>query len=175
MCTGKPHDGSFDFGKCRLRAPLSGEGASCSASKPCEAGLVCVGMLRWSNGEGTCSPGWMQTTLRSDGPLAVTGPKQEQHVVVYGQATVPVDVQLSVKVAHSSLSSLRITLSDPYGDNVVSYWDGTKETVFPDSKVMGNSGDASINGKWTLVVENVDGKGSGEVTSWSLYLTSRWD
>jgi Proprotein convertase P-domain/Somatomedin B domain len=176
-CFGIPGDGSGPFGKCNSSAAISGEGASCSATQPCKANLVCAGQEIWT--EGNCVPTWMKGSYENASaqsiPLGIGGVTSS--VVVYGLATVPVDIAVDLKITHPRPSDLTITLTDPNGA-VSTVWKQAS-TLGPDLNqrllVKDNSRDDMVNGRWTLKV--VDGKtgASGTLKKWTLELTSRWD
>lgn len=175
-CFGQPHDGSSPFGKCVDPTPVPGEGASCDRFSPCAEGLICAGFTLW--GEGTCNPQWMagRFEFRSSVPIADGGTPTAPSLVVYGLASVPVDLDVTVHIEHPRPTDLRVTLTDPNGDSAV-LWDRTTELQrFSRSFVTnGISRDDAVNGRWHLHFEDLVAGQSGTIERWSLFVTSRWD
>ena len=176
-CVGIPSDGSTSKGKCNSTAHLPGEGADCSAAKPCGADLICAGQEIW--GSGNCVPSWMAAALTGNGNTAIPddGTTVSDAVVVYGLATVPVDIVVQFEVSHPRPADLKITLTDPNGWPSV-LWDQAASSG-PDlnRRIVGVSNplDDQVNGRWTLSVADLTTGVSGSLKSWSLALTSRWD
>jgi len=177
-CTGRPSDGSTEFGKCYSLRNYEGYWRECNEATPCEEGLFCSG-LTWG-GDGWCSPDWMQDTfyndtqryIPADGSIVATG------VVVCGQASVPMDIIVDMDLRHDRPQDLWIALYDPNGADAV-LWDGPNEggRDMPTSFVaMGSiSRDDQVNGRWLLRVKNVGGGGVGNLYSWQAWISSRWD
>lgn len=99
-------------------------------------------------------------------------------VIVQGQATVPVDLEVDLDVSHPDMHALRIRLVDPNGTQAL-LWDGPASagSTFPPHIVVDNgiSRDDSVNGRWTLRIDNAAGTQAGLLKGWTLKLTSRWD
>lgn len=177
-CTGYVEQYGVNLGKCYPVNDPPGYWTQCSESDPCGPDLFCSGLTMWN--VGFCSPMWMQDSFTNetqryipqDGSTVVTG------VVVYGQASVPMDLVVDLDLRHDDPHALRITLLDPQGTDAV-LWDGPNRggQPFPSSFVaLGNiSRDDMVNGSWRLVVENLTGSGLGNLHSWQLWVTSRWD
>lgn len=177
-CTGFVNDGSTEYGKCYTRADYPGYWEDCNASTDCADGMFCSG-LTWGGG-GWCSPDWMQDTfynntqryIPADGSVVATS------VVVYGQATVPMDIVVDLDLRHDRPQDLRVVLYDPQGTDAV-IWDGPNEggRAMPTSFIaMGNiSRDDYVNGRWLLRVTNVGGGGLGNLYSWQMWISSRFD
>lgn len=177
-CTGVPYDGSTPWGRCVASTSAPGEGESCSPSRPCSGTLLCVGLELF--GEGSCSPAWMsgswvdaEGAALPDATSAAAG-VLERSQVVYGLATVPVEIVVELDIAHARPADLRITLVDPNGvEGLVA--DGAAGPLPTRALVSGIPGDDSVNGRWTLrVADRASGK-TGDLKSWTLQLTSRWD
>ncbi len=178
-CYGVPHDGSGHYGKCIDTTPIPGEGASCDQWTPCADGLICAGWTLW--GEGTCNPQWMAQRFEFESSLAIHDVPAggiAPWVVVYGLASVPVDIEVVVHIDHPRPQDLRVTLVDPNGDSAV-LWDRSPELAEWNRSFVttgGISRDDEVNGRWHLRVEDmVAGGGEGTFLSWSLFVVSRWD
>jgi hypothetical protein len=177
-CAGIPNDGSGENGKCYPVRDWPGYWRDCDDANPCEEGMFCSG-LTWGGG-GWCSPPWMQDTfynntqrfIPQDGSIVATS------TVVYGQASVPMDIVVDMDLRHDRPEDLWIALYDPNGADAV-LWDGPNEggRAFPSSFVaMGRiSRDDTVNGRWLLRVKNVRGRGLGNLYSWQMWISSRWD
>lgn len=176
-CTGIPNDGSGEHGKCYDPSPIPGSDASCSPTEPCGDDLTCLGIVAWGNG--FCVPAWqrdvfeniVQRYIPPDGDVVATG------VVVYGQATVPVDISLTHDIRHSDPHALRVTLRSNNGDESV-MWDGPNESGDMPETFTNNCcipSDDYGNGRWTVLIENVTGAGLGNSHGWVLDITSQWD
>jgi len=174
-CMGRPSDGSTLNGKC-VR-PDAGTGRSCDRYTPCPSEERCAGWTLW--GEGTCVAGWMADRFMG----ATTGaiPESPSHgvyssAVVYGLASVPVDIEVQVHIVHPRMTDLRVTLTDPNGDSAV-LWDRSPElSDWSRSFVpMGISRDDEVNGRWTLHVEDLVTGETGELRHFQLFIVSRFD
>ena len=178
-CTGIPRDGSADLGVCRPVATPPEAGPTCSLASPCGAATVCAGLtLGW--GSGICVPSWMSGSYTN--ALERFIPRSDfmwaSAVTVRGLATVPVDVTVQVDLEHTDPHSLILVLEDPNGSQAV-LWDGPQQLqdAFPgDFVALGQiTRDDEVNGRWLLRLVNHDGRGVGQLHSWTLSLTSRWD
>jgi hypothetical protein len=177
VCGGFVADGSTPYGKCHESDTPAGYWTGCSASNPCPGELFCSGLTMWN--AGFCSPQWMQETFHQDTPKPLAaGASVTSSVIVYGQASVPMDIVVELELEHSHPEELRITLFDPNGADAV-IWNGPSEggAPMPNSLVaLGNiSRDDMVNGRWTLMVDDLGGSGSGVVHGWQLWLSSRFD
>ena len=178
-CYGRPNDGSGMVGKCVDPAPVPGEGNDCDRWAPCNEGLICAGTTLW--GEGTCNPEWMARRFEQHVPAVIPDAEMAtpavSSVVVYGLASVPVDLDVQLQLDHPRPADLRITLVDPNGDEAV-LWDrdaalGTHARSFVTTG--GISRDAEVNGRWSLRVEDLVTGQRGALIRWSLFVVSRWD
>lgn len=177
-CEGRVEINGTPRGKCTEIRNYDGYWDDCDDASECSPGLFCSGLTM--GGGGFCSPDWMQDTfynqtqryIPADGQVVTTG------VVVYGQATVPMDIVVDLDLRHDRPHDLRIVLLDPNGADAV-LWDGPSEggRAFPSSFVaLGRiSRDDMVNGHWRLQVTNVGGRGLGNLHSWQLWLSSRYD
>jgi len=185
-CLGIPADGSGDKGKCVNTKPLPGEGDYCGQYSPCQDGLLCIGSTLW--GEGDCGAQWFAGTYINDSVKEIPDsevpwdcgdkcPSTSSSVVVYGLASVPVDIVVTVQIAHSKNTDLLVTLTDPNGDTAV-LWKNSNEVGDGLSKsyvTNGISRDDAVNGKWTLKVADTKHGGGGYLKGWKMLVTSRWD
>jgi hypothetical protein len=175
-CQGIPYDGSSVLGLCADTSSRPGEGEQCSATDPCGADLVCAGLTIWETGN--CVASWMARTFVVEIPATisqVSGATTETQVIARGLASVPVDVEVEIELDGVDAGRLRLELVDPNGDTAV-LWNGDGSTL-PDRLVARNgiARDDSVNGFWTLrAITLFDGTG-GQIRSWRLHLTSRWD
>ncbi len=175
-CTGRPHDGSSDYGICRDLSNVPGDSAGCTSDDDCLAGLACSGLTIWTNGY--CRPHWMFGAFASD--TAVSLPQSDvvrtSDIVVRGLATVPEDIVVDLDVVHVEYDNLVVTLTDPSGAEDVLY-DGPGDGGYMPSRfvVKGISRDADVNGRWTISIRNPSEHGFGELRSWTLTLSSRFD
>ena len=177
-CIGKARDGAAPYGVCRDTSIPEGFGVDCRSPTDCAAGLLCAGLSR--RAEGVCVSGWMAGTFRDDSPRLPAIPDADPagaqaDLVIYGQASVPVDVWLHLDLEHARASDLVITLEDPTGELAV-IWDRRAGAIPSRIAVTeGISGDAAVNGRWTLhVADEVAGE-SGTLHGWAVEVTSRWD
>ena len=153
-------------------------GAECSASTPCPTGLVCAGEP--TNGAGLCVPAWMRGAFVTEPALPIPDGDPagaEAAVLVYGLATVDVDVQLDLVVSHPRPADLRVSLVNPAGTEVVLFdHTGTGAELYLDhAPVKGFPGDEVVNGVWRLrAIDSKTGEAGG-LGRFGLTITSRWD
>ena len=93
-----------------------------------------------------------------------------------GQASVPVDIDVTVHLSHPRPTDLRVTLIDPNGTESV-LWDRSDELAEWSRSFARNgiSRDDTVNGRWQLRVQDLVTGESGTLHGWTLFLTSRWD
>ena len=161
---------------------------SCEDIRDCDTGTYCAGIIGFG-GSGMCSPGWMFGERTNEALLQVDGTSERSDVLIYGQASVPMDLELTLDLFHDvDTSALTVELLIP------GYEGGTDDdrprvTVWPAEGVSTSHptggrvtvpvrafGDESINGEWTVVVtdDGLDGS-SGGVFGWTLAYSSRYD
>ncbi len=173
-CTGIPRAAWLEYGVCRDTSFLPGEGNDCESDEACGAGLFCSGTTVYG-GYGFCRPEWMRTRVEhgGTGSISVSSEPTSYPVVVFGQATVPEDIEVFLDVEHSDPSQLWIALSDPNGTLSI-LWDHESGEV-PRSilALNGIPRDDEVNGEWALLVQS-DG-GVGTLANFALELSSRWD
>ncbi len=173
-CQGIPYDGSSEFGKCVELRNIPGAGMDCSVTEPCMSDLFCGGLTL---GEvGMCIADWQQDTFENTESQSFARDLVSS-VVVRGQASVPYDITVDLNLEHENPENLRITLYDPNGTDAL-LWDGPSESgAFPSSFIaLGSiSRDDTVNGRWQLEIVNVNGLEAGQLTGWSLWLTSNFD
>lgn len=151
------------------------EHAACSEAMLCGAGLICGNLTRGD--AGLCYPAalWDTFTDPTEGALTDDG-VTTRTLMASGLATVDVDVIAYVELTHADPSELRITLTNPSGNEVVVF---DREPVASPVRLarvpVGFSGDEDVNGEWTLrVTDHVPGN-TGTLTRWSVEIVSRWD
>lgn len=171
QCRGIPNDDSSELGKCV--DPVGGSGNDCDRFAPCPEEEICAGWTIW--GEGTCVPQWMAGRFGGtvDSPI---GDAHDESVVVYGLASVPVDIEVQVRIEHPRLTDLRVTLIDPNGDSAV-LWNRTSELEEWSRSFVthGISRDDAVNGRWTLRVEDMVSGETGTLRHFQLFIVSRYD
>lgn len=178
FCFGRSE--AFDVGRCTVTAGF-GDQRDCSDHADCDIGqgLICAGLTRGDDGQ--CFPAWMRGQFH-EAELGAEVPDGDaaglsRTLMVYGLATVDMDVELDMFVSHPNAGQLRVTLTNPAGNEVVVFegdGEATSSLAF-DGTVLGFSGDEGVNGPWTLrVVDTVSG-GVGSLDHWTLRLGSRFD
>lgn len=177
LCTGIPGDGSPEIGKCVDTTSVPGQGDSCGYYVgECSEGLECMGITVYG-GEGFCRPPWMMDAFEStetvaipdDDPAGVT-----TDVVVYGLATVPEDVVVTLHIDHPRPQDLHVELISANGSSTV-LWNNETNPDDYTSETWGIERDNFVNGTWTLkVVDSVAGE-VGTLEGYKLLISSRWD
>jgi len=160
---------------CSLEA--SGVDAS---TCPGGAGLVCAGAAL--DGQGLCLPAWMRGVFASEPALAIPDNKPTgatSQVLAYGLATVDMDVKLDLFIVHPRMKDLRVTLTNPAGNEVLVYDGATApaatEIYLTGKALSGFSGDESVNGVWALKAVDTKSGQTGTIERFGLGITSRWD
>ena len=177
-CLGVPHDGSVDIGKCVDTTPVRGEGEDCDRRTPCAEGTLCAGQTLW--GEGNCVAQWMAGTFTSNLTLdidAEPGQPLMTPVTVYGLASVPVDITVTVRIEHARGRDLVVELIDPNDDSAM-LWNHSDEVgrgPVRSFALNGISRDDAANGRWLLSVEDTVAGVEGILIGWDLFVVSRWD
>ncbi len=171
-----------DLGRCTVLSGF-GEQTMCSTAEECDIGqgLLCAGLTRTD--DGICFPAWMRGNFGESGAddegldLAIpdgTG-TLERTLLVYGLATVDMDVGLELDGFHGEPGQLRVTLTNPAGNEVnvpLSTEEGRIEVA---GSLVGFSGDELVNGVWTLRITDEAAGTSGTLTAWHLRIGSRFD
>lgn len=156
-------------------------GSTCALPVGCTAGsgLVCAAAAL--GGTGFCQPAWMRARFFSEPALLIPDNRPSgatAQLLVYGLATVAVDVRLEMVVSHARTSDLRVTLTNPAGTEVVVFDGQTNangEIYFDNKALAGFPSDESVNGVWFLkAVDKKAGK-TGAIGRFGLELTSHWD
>ncbi|MBW2734347.1 MAG: proprotein convertase P-domain-containing protein [Deltaproteobacteria bacterium] len=175
-CVGIPADLSIDKGRCvDTSTLLPGVGEDCDELSPCGPFLICVGDMSFSTG--SCAPQWMGQSYLGAGEATITddGVLLEQSVVVFGLASVPVDIIVHLSIEHARPADLSIELEDPNGV-VSSVWEHlSDDPLVVRLSVRGNPLDDTINGRWTLRIKDTVAGEVGQLRSWTLEINSRWD
>lgn len=156
---------------------------NCDLDSPCATGLLCAGIIRStvlaSNPGGLCLDianrgtfSGAAVTIPTDGAVA------EISMEVTGLTTVDMDVTILLEHNHPAPEELVITLRNPDNNEVsVANLQGTEFhpggiPIVP----TGFSGDESVNGTWTLIVQDtVDNANNGSVQGWDVEIMSRLD
>jgi hypothetical protein len=176
-CEGIPFDGSPEIGKCiDPHLDIPGYWDQCGQYQPCNEGLECIGMTAFG-GSGWCGYPWMIGAYETTGePVAIPDDDAEgasMDVVVYGLATVPMDIMVTLDIDHPRPQDLVVTLVSTNGsDSVLWNHDDSPDYYLP---ANGIERDNYINGKLTLhVVDSVTGE-SGTLNGFKLMVSSRYD
>lgn len=158
--------------------------ARCSAPSDCpiEDGLVCSGLSIFD--EGFCRPAWVLGQFQDKNTIALAAQgTTERDLAVWGLATVPEDAFISLRLLHPDPQQVRITLLPALQEEGTPFvvFDGATDpaalgttTVVIDKPIV-HPGDESLNGLWTLVVEDTVAGGAGQIDTWSLRFSSRMD
>lgn len=176
-CYGTGRDS--DLGRCvNLEDVPGGAGDECSDADPCGRGLVCAGLtLGW--GWGLCNPEWQSGTYHASHAFHVPDDPRlnfSSAVRVYGQATVPLDIVVTVDVDHDRPRDLALWLEDPNGQIAEVWAKGQGRAGVSEVVVLeGISRDDTVNGLWTLHAFDTRKGKAGVVRGWSLSLTSNFD
>ena len=160
-------------GRCVPRAALNGEGETCVDVNDCNVGLRCDSF-------DSCTPAYNAGTFAvaglTDTALALpAGQATSLTLTVSGLATVSTDVQLSTFIfAEAGVASLDITLTNPVGTSVPLFVDNVGNDITFDGAVFGYPGDESVNGEWTLTIDNTS-TSIAEIREFMLRIGSRLD
>ncbi|MDP1917056.1 MAG: hypothetical protein Q8L14_12455 [Myxococcales bacterium] len=168
-------DGSFTSGTCVKLPRYENSSHSCSSDAACGAGGICAGLAYGP--EGLCQPSWMRGTYsmpeagQLSAPLPRDGSWYRLIVPVTGQSTVPMDAWLQVFI-DGATTNTRVRLSNPSGTTSSTLVPGGGGVQIP----VGVPGDESINGEWSVEVQDVGTSGAPAVLRGvRLSVTSRWD
>jgi subtilisin-like proprotein convertase family protein len=155
------------------------EGDSCDSDDACGAGLVCSGIFHMD--EGICLDESSRASFVGESHLSIPDNDAtgiETSIEVTGLRTVPTDIVISLDITHTWIGDLRVTLTDPGGQEVVlrdQEGGSADNLVLLHAPVSGFPMDDMVNGTWTLKVSDHAGYDVGTLNSWSLLLGSRWD
>jgi hypothetical protein len=161
----------------------AGASATCDLATPCGPGLLCAGIVRSTvltdTANGFCLDSSYRDTFGGGmGTIPADGGDLELTVDAAGLTTVDMDVAVLVELDHPAPEELVITLTNPDG-NEVSVANLQTTPLHPGNVPIvpnGFSGDESVNGTWTLTVQDtVDNGNNGSVQSWTLEIMSRFD
>ena len=181
-CMGFPADGSGAHGRCAdVRRDYPGEYGRCASHADCEAGgMVCAGMTVFP-GASFCIAQYHHGVYSSASRVAIPDGDDAgvtSEIVVYGLATVPLDITVTAAVDHPDRSQLRLTLRDPRGDRAVVFDGGAHEPGRLDGPMiaLGNiPRDDYVNGRWTLEVVDTAAGSAGSLNGWGVEIVSNWD
>lgn len=173
-CQGAVSAGSEGMGQCiENGVTMAGQGANCGTSDgPCGEGLVCIGDLMgagWNTP--TCEPAWMANTFASNSMLSISdNDAVTDSQVVCGLYTVPMGGILYLDIEHDDLSQLEVSLDNPDGGYLLSFT--PTAAILSEGLVITPPTDESVNGTWTLRVEDIVSGSTGTLNGWALYLES---
>lgn len=181
------HPAGGVVGRCvdhRVSDDAPANEARCSAPSDCpiEDGLVCSGLSIFD--EGFCRPAWVLGQFHDNNTIEL--PAQGTHqrdLAVWGLATVPEDAFISLRLLHPDPQTIKITLIPALRDEGTPFvvFDGATDpaavgtTTVVIDKAIEHSGDESLNGLWSIVVEDSAAGGAGQIDTWSLRFSSRMD
>lgn len=171
-----------DRGRCTVLSGF-GDQTMCSTAEECDIGqgLLCAGLTR--SDDGICFPAWMRGNFGEGGVdddgLAMTIPDGagalERTLLVYGLATVDMDVELSLEGFHGAPAQLRATLTNPAGNEVEVPLSTETGRLTVAGSLAGFSGDEMVNGVWTLRITDEVAGSAGTLDGWRLRIGSRFD
>jgi DNA uptake protein ComE-like DNA-binding protein len=174
-CVGIPWDGSPLVGKCADLSPIPGNGDDC-IDQTCGDGMFCSGLTLW-NDFGMCRPDWKAGTYTSTNSVSIPDAgagTATSSVVVYGLATVPLDIVATLDIDHPRPSDLIVTLHHSAGTSAV-LWNQESN---PSAEVIVHcciERDYYVNGTYTLEIVDTQGGETGTLNGFSLWVTSRYD
>jgi hypothetical protein len=177
QCVGIPFDGSAPIGKCVDMSPIPGEGDDCGVfAGACMEDLECVGTTVY-NGEGYCRPLWMVGSFSATAGVAIPDGDAagvSLPIQVYGLASVPEDIVVTLDIDHPRPQDLVVTLIASNQSSAV-LWN---HQASPDAYLSAGYGierDNFVNGEWTLHVADTVGGEVGQLGGVTLLISSRWD
>lgn len=176
-CAGIPSSPAPEIGKCAdTGADIPGEGDSCGQFENCAEDLQCTGVTVYG-GEGSCRPLWMAGTFYSHEALPIPDDDSDgvsSSVVVYGLATVPEDIMVTLDIDHPRPADLVVTLEGANGSEAV-LWNHDQSPDYYLPALCCIDRDDFVNGVWTIhVTDTVTGE-VGQLSGYRLFVTSRWD
>ena len=145
----------------------------------CQGPLVCIGTTIFTTGY--CADPWMRASFEYGGsasiPSIVMDEPMGHSLVVRGQASVPMDIVIELDIEHTDPSSLWIGLQPPTGQEPVTVYDGATAGGPIPEQIINRSiyRDDAVNGTYTLLIQNVGGRGEGVLNGYALHISSRWD
>jgi subtilisin-like proprotein convertase family protein len=148
---------------------------------PAGSGLLCAGAS--VSGQGMCLPAWMRSRFASQPGAQIPDNKSagvSAQLLAFGLATVDMDVKMDLHIAHPRPADVRVTLTNPAGNEVLVFDGATGsaphgEIYMKGQALRGFSGDESVNGTWSLKVVDSRSGQVGTLYSFGLEITSRWD
>lgn len=174
-----PHEGGI--GRCADLRDREGEDRRCSAQMPCGPNLVCMGLTTPAPEAAFCIIEEQRGVYTSEAPVAIPDNRPAgatSELVVYGLATVPIDVVATVDLEHPAPAQLLITLANPSGDTAVLF-DGARHDPArlrgPMIPGPGIPADTGCNGPWTLTIIDRAAGGTGRLRGYTLDIISQWD
>jgi subtilisin-like proprotein convertase family protein len=127
-------------------------------------------------GQGWCAYPWMIGIYETSGSLAIPDGDPagvSMDVVVYGQASVPMDIVVTLQIDHPNPADLVVTLISTNGsDSVLWNHDSNPDYYLP---ANGIERDNYINGTLTLHVADTVAGNTGTLKGFKLLVSSRYD
>ncbi len=179
QCMGIPQDGSTDLGRCTDLSNREGEGQACAAHEDCGEGLVCGGLSIWPE-SAECKADYHHGVYTSRERLAIPDNRAggvSSELIVYGLATVPLDMWLTLDLDHPAKGQLRVVLEAANGQEVVVFNPGLDPPSMLNDPIslLAIFRDDTVNGRYTLRVSDGQDGGWGHLNGWSLEIISNFD
>jgi Proprotein convertase P-domain len=174
-CEGIPYDGSPAIGRCIPQGNVEGAEEDCSSDADCLGDLLCSGLTIYNSGY--CRPSWMFGTYTStdvSAPIPDNDPAgASMSVVVYGLASVPEDIMVTIDLDHPRPQDLVVTLVSTNGSDSL-LWNNDSSPAFY-LPALGIERDNEVNAMLTLeVVDTVSGE-TGVLNGFEVWVSSRYD
>jgi hypothetical protein len=173
-CYGKVNDGSTEYGKCVDMDQGADEHKDCDTDLDCGTGTVCMGDEAW-NGM-FCVNAWQEGTFSVNESIDIPdNGSLESHVIVYGLATVPIDVLLFLDIDHPEPTSLTYQMINFNG------YESNPKPVTAELAAGGKivirsfPSDDYVNGTYSLVITDTKSGGAGVLNGWDVRVTSTFD
>lgn len=168
VCAGPAMNGND--GLCSLITPVAKDGNTCAMPLDCGPDAYCTNV-------GICISPW-KTGVFDDIAFAplVDGGDLKRTIVVKGLATVPINALIDLVIHHPDTSELTVTLINPLGtETTVFQGNPADQDLVLTAAQAPVLGDESINGLWTLRIQDAQGGNTGWLSHWRIFFTSRWD
>ena len=151
------------------------ENTACTATMLCGADLICGNLTRGASGLCYSTALWDAFFDPTEGAL-VDDDVTTRTLTATGLASVDVDVIAYVELTHADPSELRVTLTNPSGNEVLVFDREPAASPLVLARVpVGFSGDEDVNGTWTLRITDHAPGNTGTLTRWGVEVVSRWD
>jgi hypothetical protein len=151
-----------------------GVGSACTVAGQCALGQRCAGL--GPQRTGTCLPAWTAGTfVVNPQPVTLEGAISDVEFVVSGLATVDTEVFIEVLLFGNALAQSSLMLRSPSAEHPLFSVGDVAGGEFAARLLVPNfSGDASVNGQWSLVLEQPAGA-VAELNDAVVFIGSRFD